>query len=196
MEYFNPFITTFFTAILPVFECKGAMIVGLALGLSPTLAFTASFLGSCLPAPILLYVIKPVLEWIKTIPIFKKIAEKTENLFKKNAEKISNDAYKKTQNKYIKNKYLINNNLQINTIKNTNSYTNNSSDGGIPMVVKVFALFTFVAIPLPGTGVWMGSICATLLNIPYLKALAAVILGNFVACIIVAVVSFGFFNIF
>lgn len=44
-----------------------------------------------------------------------------------------------------------------------------------------FALFLFVAIPLPGTGVWSGSAIASFLNLSIKKSLLPIILGNAVA---------------
>lgn len=52
-------------------------------------------------------------------------------------------------------------------------------------------LFLFVAIPLPGTGVWTGSLLSHLLGMNKLKSLVAVILGNLTAGIIVLSISAG-----
>ena len=46
-------------------------------------------------------------------------------------------------------------------------------------------LFLFVAIPLPGTGAWVGSLIANFLNLPPKKAVPPIILGVFAAGIIV-----------
>ena len=43
------------------------------------------------------------------------------------------------------------------------------------------ALFIFVAIPLPGTGVWTGSILAGMLNLRIKYSLPAIVAGNIVA---------------
>lgn len=60
----------------------------------------------------------------------------------------------------------------------------------------VFGLFLFVAIPLPGTGVWTGSLAAVLLDIRFKWAFPAIILGNFIAGIIVFSLSHGFMELF
>ena len=54
-----------------------------------------------------------------------------------------------------------------------------------------WGLFIFVAIPLPGTGAWTGSLIAAMLDIPLRKAFPAVALGVVTAGIIVAFVSYG-----
>ena len=46
-------------------------------------------------------------------------------------------------------------------------------------------LFLFVAIPLPGTGAWVGSLIANFLNVPPKKAIPPIILGVLTAGIIV-----------
>ena len=48
-----------------------------------------------------------------------------------------------------------------------------------------FTLFVFVAIPLPGTGAWIGSLIANFLELPPKKAIPPIILGVFAAGIIV-----------
>ncbi len=54
-----------------------------------------------------------------------------------------------------------------------------------------WGLYIFVAIPLPGTGAWTGSLIAAMLDIPLKKAFPAVALGVVSAGIIVAFVSYG-----
>ena len=47
-----------------------------------------------------------------------------------------------------------------------------------------FALFLFVAIPIPGTGAWTGTLAASILNLDFKKTMFAVISGVLVAGII------------
>ena len=44
-----------------------------------------------------------------------------------------------------------------------------------------WGLFLFVAVPLPTTGVWTGSLIATVLDMPLKKSIPAVAIGNVVA---------------
>ena len=53
------------------------------------------------------------------------------------------------------------------------------------------ALFLFVAIPLPGTGAWSGSLIAALLDVKMRYALPSVIAGVFAAGVIMTVASYG-----
>ena len=52
-------------------------------------------------------------------------------------------------------------------------------------------LFLFVAIPLPGTGAWSGSLIAALLDVKMRYAFPAVIAGVFAAGVIMTVASYG-----
>lgn len=56
---------------------------------------------------------------------------------------------------------------------------------------EVFGLLLFVAIPLPGTGGWTGSLVAGMLGMPIKKSLPVIALGVFVAGAIMSVVTYG-----
>ena len=61
-------------------------------------------------------------------------------------------------------------------------------------VVEKYALWglvILVAIPLPGTGAWTGSLVAALMNIPLRKSGPACVLGVIIAGIVVMAISTG-----
>lgn len=61
-----------------------------------------------------------------------------------------------------------------------------------PCAVRAFwGLFLFVAIPLPGTGAWTGSLIAAMLEMRVREAFPPIALGVVTAGIIVAVVTYG-----
>ncbi|MBU0612512.1 small multi-drug export protein [Patescibacteria group bacterium] len=55
----------------------------------------------------------------------------------------------------------------------------------------LLALVLFVAIPLPVTGAWTGSVAAFLFGIPFRKALPLVTLGVLIAGVVVTLISLG-----
>jgi len=55
----------------------------------------------------------------------------------------------------------------------------------------LIGLVIFVAIPLPGTGAWTGALAAWLFNIPFKKAVPAIVAGVIGAGIIVTLISMG-----
>ena len=59
---------------------------------------------------------------------------------------------------------------------------------------KVIGLFVFVAIPIPGTGAYSGSLIAALLDMRLTKAIPSIVAGVFVAGVIMTIISlFGDF---
>ena len=57
------------------------------------------------------------------------------------------------------------------------------------------ALVVFVAIPLPLTGVWSGSLAAVLFGIPFRKAFPLIAIGNAMAGAIVTLIAAGIFSL-
>ena len=58
-----------------------------------------------------------------------------------------------------------------------------------------FALFLFVAIPLPGTGAWTGTLAASVLNLDFRKTMIAITAGVLTAGLIMLAVSLGLFRV-
>lgn len=54
-----------------------------------------------------------------------------------------------------------------------------------------WGVFLFVAVPLPGTGAWMGALISALLGMDPKKTFPVIMLGVLTAGIIVSVLSFG-----
>ena len=59
-----------------------------------------------------------------------------------------------------------------------------------------FAIITFVAIPLPITGAWTGSVAAFVFGVPFRKALPLIFVGVLIAGIVVELLSLGVIHIF
>ena len=58
-----------------------------------------------------------------------------------------------------------------------------------------FALFLFVAIPIPGTGAWTGTLAASILNLDFKKTVIACLAGILVAGLIMLAASLGLFKV-
>lgn len=58
-----------------------------------------------------------------------------------------------------------------------------------------WALFAFVAIPLPGTGAWTGTLAASFLDLDFKKTVIAVMAGVLTAGLIMMALSFGVFDL-
>lgn len=58
-----------------------------------------------------------------------------------------------------------------------------------------WGLIVFVGIPLPGTGVWTGSLLAVLLDLRIKRAFPAILIGNIIAGTIIYILSYTTINI-
>lgn len=150
-ENFTHELAVFILSMFPLIELKGAIPVGLSLGLGYSKSIILSYLGSLVPVPIIFFTIRHIIKFFRKNNIFPKITEKIIN---KSLEK----------GKTIKKKGLL-------------------------------GLFIFVAIPLPGTGVWTGTLIANLLDIRFKHAFIAIAFGNLMAGIIIFLISSGLFSV-
>lgn len=58
---------------------------------------------------------------------------------------------------------------------------------------KEWGLLLFVAVPLPGTGGWTGSLIAALMDLRMKKCLPIIALGVFIAGLIMSLITYGIF---
>ena len=65
---------------------------------------------------------------------------------------------------------------------------------GVGSYGTYFALFLFVAIPIPGTGAWTGTLAASILNLDFKKTILAISLGILTAGLIMLAISLGLFK--
>lgn len=138
------------TAAIPLVEVRGAIPVGVGLGMSPWHALGIALIGSMIPVPFILFFIRPVF----------KMMLKSEKL-----EHIVHGLTKKTLHKSDKIKKY-----------------------------GFWGLLIFVAIPLPGTGVWSGALASSLLDIRFKVAFPAILIGNVIAGLIITALSYGAFK--
>ena len=61
---------------------------------------------------------------------------------------------------------------------------------------KKFGLCIFVAVPLPGTGAWMGALIAALLDMRLRDSFPVITLGVCIASLVVTGITYGFITLF
>jgi uncharacterized membrane protein len=62
---------------------------------------------------------------------------------------------------------------------------------GTALKYEYLGLFILVAIPLPGTGAWTGSLVAALLDMPLRRAVPSILAGVLAAGLAISVLTFG-----
>lgn len=89
MSTLGHFIMTFFIAMLPVLELRGAIPIGTAAGLDPRLALLAAFLGNLVPVPFIVIFIRKIFVWLRTKSEFlDRVVARMEAKAEKNADKV------------------------------------------------------------------------------------------------------------
>lgn len=126
-------------AALPVVELRGAIPVGMLLGLDPWEAFLPAIFGNLLPVPALVWLLEPVQRWLSAHS--KVFARFFDWLFTRTRTRHS-ERYERFRD---------------------------------------FALVSFVAIPLPGTGAWTGAAAAFVFGVRGWKAFALISIGVLLA---------------
>lgn len=78
MTLFRAALLTFFTAMVPVLELRGAIPIGVAGGVPVLIAMLIAMLGNLVPIPILILFTRKVFDWLKTKGRIKILVEKLE----------------------------------------------------------------------------------------------------------------------
>lgn len=84
----NDILTIIFIAVVPIIELRGSIPVGVAMGMPLWEAFIWAWVGSSLVCPILLLILRPVLDWMKKTKWFRSLALAVEGTFRSRAEKV------------------------------------------------------------------------------------------------------------
>ena len=133
-------------AMLPIVELRGAIPLGISMGLSPIHSTIISIIGNALIVPFLLILLQPIMDYFEKTILFSKTIGWVKRRSMKKA---------KTIKKY-----------------------------------RILGLFLFVAIPIPTTGAWTGSVIATLLKLDIKKSILAIWAGIISAGIIVYTITY------
>lgn len=145
--YIGKLLCTFLLAMVPVIELRGALPIGVGMGLDPVTALMVSIIGNMVPVPFIILFIRKILDWMHRFEKFDKIASRLEARAEKAGDKLV--------------KY------------------------------EMLGLFILVAIPLPGTGAWTGSLVAALFDLRLRNAVPVIFAGVVAAGLIVFFITYG-----
>lgn len=78
--YEYPLLVTFITALLPIIELRGALPLGVSLGLPHMTAYIAAVIGNLLPVPFIIIFVRRIFAWLKKhIPALGGFVSKLEH---------------------------------------------------------------------------------------------------------------------
>lgn len=146
-------LITFLVSMVPVIELRGAIPIGVGMGLSPLAALCISIVGNLVPVPFIILFIRKIFHWMRRhMPRLEKLVSRMEAKAEKHRDLV--------------------------------------------LRWEFWGLLILVAIPLPGTGAWTGSLVAALMDLRLKKAFPAILTGVVIAGLVVTGITFGFVNIF
>lgn len=140
-------LCTLFISMVPVIELRGALPIGVGMGLPPLTALVVSLIGNMIPVPFVLLLIRKILEWMHRFKLFDRFA----CFLEEKADKAGDNLVK----------------------------------------YEMLGLFLLVAVPLPGTGAYTGSLVAALFNLRFKNALPVIWAGVLVAGLVVFFITYG-----
>lgn len=62
---FGAYLLTFLVSMLPVIELRGAIPIGVSMGISPLLSMIISIVGNMVPVPFIILFIRRIFEWLR-----------------------------------------------------------------------------------------------------------------------------------
>ncbi|MFT5232347.1 MAG: putative membrane protein [Candidatus Krumholzibacteriia bacterium] len=147
-EQLPPPVAVFLIAMLPVFELRGAIPAGYAMGMTnPVLIYLLAVAGNFVPVLPILFLIGPAERLLRRFPIM---------------DRFFNWLFKRTV-----------------------------SRSAVIKKYESLGLILFVALPLPMTGAWTGSLAAYLFKLPLRLAIPCIIFGILIAGVVVSLLSQG-----
>ena len=165
-------LCVFFCSLLPIIECRGAVPLGCGLGLPWWQTYLLAVAGNLLPVPFVLLFIRAILRWMTGEPVTGKVeADET------GAEQAPRKGH------YCRVKW-------INRFGRWLERKVEKHKGKIEKY-SYWGVVLFVAIPIPGTGAWTGSLIAATLKLDFKKSLLAATFGVFIAATIMTVISYA-----
>lgn len=161
------FIWAFLISTVPLIELRGAIVFTAAQGLPLVASYIVCVVGNILPVPFILLLIRFVLDFMKKKSIFPRLVTWLERKALDGRRRI---------------------------------VKGDGGEEGVPSEVDsaprlswgaLVGLFLFVAIPLPGTGAWTGSLVAALFRMNRVASFFAIFLGVLVAGVLMSLGAYG-----
>lgn len=153
----NNYIATAILSCIPLIELKGGIVFARGAGLGFFESFGLAYAGSTIVFIPIFFLLVPLLNLLKKLKWFNKLACNAES--------------------YVQNK--ANGIIEKRRAKNQSSKMSDT-------LLKQIAVFIFVAIPLPLTGVWMGTAMAVFLGMKFKDSILPIVLGNLCAGLIIS----------
>ena len=186
------FIITFLISMVPVIELRGAIPYAAYHELPFGWAFALTVVGNLLPVPFILWFIPALFRFMRRHHILVGLVDWLERKAEKGAKKMNKRNTDETVP--LADGETVEAMPEAEPVETTDETP--AKSGKAAGTLAFLGLYLFVAIPLPGTGAWTGSLVAAVFGMKKRRALPAVILGVLTAGVIMTLASYGIVSAF
>ncbi len=81
-------LLVFLISMIPIVELRGAIPVGVALGVDSWLLYFLCVLGNCIPVPFIVFIARPLIDWLLKTKFLKGVGNWLENKVRKHSDKV------------------------------------------------------------------------------------------------------------
>ena len=186
------YFITFLISMIPIVELRGAIPYAAYHELPFGWAFALTVIGNLLPVPFILWFIPALFRFMRRHHILVGLVDWLERKAEKGAKKMNKR--KSDETAPLAAGEAVEAAPEAEAVEATEPTP--AKGGGAVGTLAFLGLYLFVAIPLPGTGAWTGSLVAAVFGMKKSRALPAVILGVLTAGVIMTLASYGIVSAF
>ena len=188
------YVIVFLISMIPVVELRGAIPYAAASGLPFGWAYALSVFGNLLPVPFILWFIPALFSFMRRHHILVGLVDWLERKAQKGAKKIEKRQARAESEPSPEAE--VGGDAAPETAASASDGPLPANGGKAVGTLAFLGLFLFVAVPLPGTGAWTGSLVAAVFGMKKRRALPAVVLGVLTAGVIMTLASYGVVSAF
>ena len=187
------YLLVFLFSMIPIFELRGAIPIAAASDVPFGWAYALAVVGNMLPVPFILLLIPVVFAFMRRHHILVGLVDWLERKAKKGADKMNKSAKTDAASDGV----IESADGAIESAGAEDGSAEAPAEGSRKGGTLAFlGLFLFVAIPLPGTGAWTGSLVAAVFGMKKTRAFLAILLGVLTAGVIMTLASYGVVSAF
>lgn len=190
------YLLVFLISMIPIVELRGAIPIAAAKGLPFGWTYALTVIGNMIPVPFILLLIPVLFAFMRRHHILVGVVDWLERRAQKGAKRMakrSGDAAETAPSETTTE-------TTPETVETTEAESATESapaqENKAAGTLAFLGLYLFVAIPLPGTGAWTGSLVAALFGMKKWRAFFAVFLGVLTAGVIMTLASYGIVSAF
>lgn len=190
------YLLVFLISMIPIVELRGAIPIAAAKGLPFGWTYALTVVGNMLPVPFILLLIPVLFAFMRRHHILVGVVDWLERRAQKGAKRMAKRLGDAAETAPSETAPETVDATAVETVNEAAPATQPAEENKAAGTLAFLGLYLFVAIPLPGTGAWTGSLVAALFGMKKWRAFLAVFLGVLTAGVIMTLASYGIVSAF